>query len=370
MKINKLYEGKTADKIKKDPRILKMLEIAFRHDGTLPINVVSQLGPKPTAEQVAEAWEKVLKTSLENTEYGDVSDGKFDEWLTRMYINGSMDYEDLNGEGGDALGAWKALSLRGLLKPEHQDFNRFKRFSDVKKAINSSDYSSELKRLKDQERIEQMKRSRKEIILINDERFVVLIPLNYGSCYTFNNAEGTSAKFCTGSSSGSYWFERYAKDGAIISVFDKDNPNSADGKWQIHAPTYQMNNATQDSNGDRRFAELFPGLLKRIGQAMASKANEINNESRDIVTGGYDVEQDISRLRREFPLSWASEDPTANNNNDEEWKNQPGTFLVTKTSSGQTARITGENLASVQQQVITRYPDTSVDDYTWELAEE
>jgi hypothetical protein len=105
-----INEANVASKIK-DPKTIKMLSIAMRHDHTLPKRQVAMLGAKPTEEQVLKLWSDMLDTSLRSTDYGDISaDGKFDEWLTRLYMNGVLEYEDINGEGGDALGAWKALA--------------------------------------------------------------------------------------------------------------------------------------------------------------------------------------------------------------------------------------------------------------------
>jgi hypothetical protein len=50
-----------------------------------------------------------------------------------------------------------------------------------------------------------------------------------------------------------------------VSIIDKDNIDEVNGKWQMHAPTGQMNNGNQSlsyTSGDKKFAELFPGLLK------------------------------------------------------------------------------------------------------------
>jgi hypothetical protein len=306
--IQLLSEANVAAKIK-DPKTIKMIGIAMRHDATLPKAAVASLGTKPTDEQIMKLWSDMLDKSLSSTDYGNIStDGKFDEWLTRLYMNGILDYEDINGEGGDALGAWKALSIRSKLKPEHQDFNRFKNLRQIQAIIQGRDYRNELERIKDQETIEKHKRERKEVTLLDDERYLVVVPMNYGSCYTFNNSAGFKASFCTGSSQGARWFERYSKDGPVISVVDKDNYEDVNGKWQIHAPTDQMNNGNQTisySRGDEKFAELFPGLLKKIIAAMKSKAGEIKDASKDIVPGGYDIQAAASDLEKRFPRSYA-----------------------------------------------------------------
>jgi len=302
-------EANVAAKIK-DPKTIKMLSIAMRHDGTLPKAKVAALGPKPSEEQILNLWSELLDASLQTTDYGDISqDGKFDDWLTRMYINGVADYEDINGEGGDALGAWKALSVRGKLKEPHQDFNKFKNLRQIQAIIQNRDYRNELSKIKDAEVIEKHKREKKETTLIADERFLVTVPYNYGACYNFNNAHGFNASFCTGSSSGANWFNRYADDGPIISVFDKQNPDDVMGKWQIHAPTNQINNGNQTNRKDEKFAELFPGLMKRIVTAIQSNGEEIKKNSTEIVSGGYDINKAVSDLKNKFPVSYNSGEP-------------------------------------------------------------
>ena len=178
-----ISEANIAAKIK-DPKTIKMIGIAMRHDSTLPKDKVAKLGPKPTDEQILNLWSELLDASLRSTDYGDLSqDGKFDDWLTRLYTNGVVDYEDINGEGGDALGAWKALSIRGKLKEKDQDFNRFKNLRQIQAIVQTREYRDELRRIKDSETIERHKREKKETTLIDNERFLITLPYNYGACY-------------------------------------------------------------------------------------------------------------------------------------------------------------------------------------------
>ena len=370
-----MAEANVAAKIK-DPKTIKMLGIAMRHDGTLPKSSIAKLGPKPDDQSILALWSTMLDKSLSSTDYGDLSqDGKFDEWLTRLYINGAADYEDINGEGGDALGAWKALSIRGKLKPAHQDFNKFKALRQIQQIVRDRDYQSELRKIKDAEVIEKHKREKKEVTLVDNERFLVVMPFNYGACYTFNNSNGYQANFCTGSSSGLSWFERYSPEGPIISIFDKENPDNKDGKWQMHMPTNQLQNGDQDRRGDmrwndERFAELFPGLMKQIVDGMTANAEDIKTSSQDIVKGGYDVAAAVADIKKKAPLSFASkvgneEEPEAEQDSNE----GPGTYLVTQIASGRQARIDGESRADIIQKLTTRYPDSTEADYTIEKAQ-
>jgi hypothetical protein len=371
MKLNQIVlEANVAAKLK-DPKTIKMLSIAMRHDGTLPKAKVAALGPRPTDDEILKLWSELLDASMQTTDYGDISqDGKFDEWLTRMYINGVADYEDINGEGGDALGAWKALSVRGKLKEPHQDFNKFKNLRQIQAIIQNRDYRNELNKIKDAEVIEKHKREKKETTLIDDERFLVTVPYNYGSCYNFNNAHGFNASFCTGSSSGATWFNRYADDGPIISVFDKANGDDVNGKWQIHAPTNQINNGNQTIRRDEKFAELFPGLMKRIADAVQANADELKKNSTEIVSGGYDATKAVSDLKNKFPISYNSGEPEAEPEAEIDANDGPGTYVVTQTASGKTARIQGENRQDIIAKLIARYPDSTEADYTIEKAQE
>jgi len=367
-----ISEANIAAKIK-DPKTIKMIGIAMRHDSTLPKDKVAKLGPKPTDEQILNLWSELLDASLRSTDYGDLSqDGKFDDWLTRLYTNGVVDYEDINGEGGDALGAWKALSIRGKLKEKDQDFNRFKNLRQIQAIVQTREYRDELRRIKDSETIERHKREKKETTLIDNERFLITLPYNYGACYTFNNSAGFNASFCTGSSSGLTWFNRYAKDGPIISILDKENIDDVNGKWQMHGPTGQMNNGNQSlsyRSGDAKFAELFPGLMKDIIAAMKSKAEEIKQNSTELMQGGYDINQAIADIKDRLPHSYASEKPKEKDE-PEQTDEGPGTFLVTLLSNNRQARVEGENEEDVINKVITRHPNLTRDDISVERIRE
>jgi len=370
--VNVITEANIAAKLK-DPKTIKMLGIAMRHDGTIPKNKIAALGTSPSEDQIVKLWSDLLDDSLRSTDYGDLSaDGKFDDWLTRLYINGVVDFEDVNGEGGDALGAWKALSIRGKLKQAHQDFNKFKNLRQIQQLIRDRDYQNELRKIKDAETIEKHKREKKELTLLDTDKFYITMPFNYGACYTFNNSAGYQASFCTGSSSGLRWFERYAPDGPIISIIDKENIEDKNGKWQMHAPTGQMNNGDQSlsySRGDQKFAELFPGLLKKIATAVKSKAGEIQANSKEITPGGYDVDKAIADIKDRLPYSWASEaeeEPADENNTN----TGPGTYIVTMVSSGRQARVEGESLDDVFAKVQARHPNIQRDQLTIEKQQE
>jgi hypothetical protein len=373
-----ITEANIANDILKDPKKSKMLALAWRHDNTLPRNLLARLGPKPTDQDIVKAFSKLLDDTLRTNSYGDLSaDGRFDDWLTKLYINGAADYEDINGEGGDALGAWSALNRRSLLRPEDQDFNRFKNIKQLQRIRNDRGYRQELDRIKDAEHIEKMKREKKDIEVYDDARFNVIVPLNYGACYVRDKTDGYTPNFCTSSSSGHRWFQNYAPDGMIVNVVDKTNTNDKDGKWQFHAATNQIVNGAQDNRHDRRandekFSKLFPGLMTKIIRGIESHAEEIKQGSMDLVRGGYDIAKEVAAIKDKYPLSVASKvaEPEAGEEPAADADPGPGTYMVTQIASGRTARIPGDSRAHVLQKVLTRYPDSAEADYTIELQPE
>jgi hypothetical protein len=113
------------------------------------------------------------------------------------------------------------------------------------------------------------------------------------------------------------------------------------------------------------FAELFPGLLKKIIAGMKSKSAEIKDASKDIARGGYDIDSAISDLKQKFPLSFASGEEKKDEP-EQDANDGPGTYLVTQNASGKQARIEGESRADIIDKLTTRYPDSTEADYTIE----
>lgn len=320
-----LSEANYGEKILKDPRLTKMLALAVRHDPTFPLAALAKLGPNPKDEDVVKLWSQLLDKTLANTNYGDLSrEGKFDAWLTRLYASHANDYEDINGEGGDALGAWKALQTHRLLQPKDQDFNRFSTLKDLQNTVRKQIYRDALSKITDKEKTEAMKRDARQIVLIDNDRYYVSVPLNYGACYVFSHGMGVSATYCTGSSSGSSWFDSYSREGPMIDVLDKQNMENKNGKWQIHSSSSQLKNAEQDARNrwggadeatdDAEFAKYFPGVLKKIIHALETHAEQLKNSSKDISRDGWDIPKEIDRLKAKYPISYNSSEKDDSDN--------------------------------------------------------
>ena len=305
-----LGEVNIANKIVSNPALVKQLAIAFRHDRSLPFNTIAKLGPKPSDLEIVNTLAELIDKLLTNTNYGNLAtSGKFENYLLRQYALGIADYEKISGEAIDAIGSWLGLKNRAVLEPAHQDFNKFT-IDQLIRITRLPAYRQILEKIKNAARIKELKKNKNEVVLINNNRFYVVIPLNYGSCYIFNNEIGVNATFCTGSSSGEYFFNSvYAPRGPIISVLDKKNPDEVNGKWQIHAPSNQIKNATQGIDSTAKtFGELFPGLMSEIVDALRQHSTELKEKSKAITPDGYNVPEAIANLETSFPAAFTSPD--------------------------------------------------------------
>ncbi len=309
MKISQiLQEADLAQKIKNDARTLKMFELAWRHDSTVPREIRSRLGPRATPKEIADFWgnevDKLLRADSPDRDlpWPDLSaEGKFDDWVLKIYTTGANDWEDITGEAVDRLGKFAILRNKGVLQPGETDLARYRDLDTLNRMLNK--YDREVQKLITAARVEKAKKNAQSVILIDNDRFHVSIPLNYGACYVFNHQTGHQSSFCTGSSTGLHWFKDYSEDGPLIDVLDKKNASNPNGKWQIHAPSRQINNSNQTVNSDSKFAQLFPGLLNEIVEQLAAHAKDLQQKSQGIKKGGWDIARAINQLKKSFPKS-------------------------------------------------------------------
>jgi hypothetical protein len=138
----------------------------------------------------------------------------------------------------------------------------------------------------------------------------VSVPFNFGACYYVGHiGGGVVPRWCTGSSSGARWAKQYMTQGLMFNVLDKTKMNSENGKWQVHPYTGQIRNADQSENSDKLFADLFPGLMKKIVGAIKKNGEQIREMSKQEFGKPYDIEKEIEQIKVRFPLSLASVPP-------------------------------------------------------------
>ena len=216
-----LLESQFLDKLLSDKQKLKQLAIAWRHDSTVDPEIVATLGPKISDEDIARRWSAMLDQKLNNLgEPEMLTDPKYKDWITKLYTTGVHHSSQIINRLPELEG-WHLLSVRGLLKPQHTDLNRF-RSADVLQRVIDGEYQSTIQKIKRERELEKLKKDIREIVLIDNDQFRVAIPLNYAACYRFNYT-GHNSRFCTGASDGRGYFARYSDDGPIVTVIDSKN---------------------------------------------------------------------------------------------------------------------------------------------------
>jgi hypothetical protein len=219
-------------------------------------------------------------------------------WLIGVYMRGESPMEDLTSTVLDHLGDWLTLKESGKLPNGYTNLQELSLVDIEAIRGESAQILYDLRRAKE---VEAAKKNAQTLTLFDDGRFLVQIPLNFGGCYLFNfQRPGPEATFCTGSSNGLEQFEYYADRGPMIQVLDRKNLDNKYGKWQIQAATKQLHDSTQKYGGDAVFAQMYPGLMKKIADSMQAKEKEIIADER------YNIPYEISKLAQAFPLSFNS----------------------------------------------------------------
>ena len=271
--------------------INKMLGLRIRLDRTFPLHVRAALGrldynnPKDM-ENLRQVWYKELDKQFRNAQSIDFSAQReyryILDWITNNYIKGFIDFEDLTGQGIDDISRWLVIKnnlnnpILSKIKDRYPtDLNSVSSMEQLHTIVRQAPAQQVYNDVIEKILFNRQKQLAKEYVLIDNDSFRVTIPLNFGACYVFAHGDGHKAHYCTSSSSGVTWFNSYKKSGLLIDILDKNKLESKNGKWQIHANSGQIKNATQDwrvlSDDDhipqifiinRRMTEL--GLLSRV----------------------------------------------------------------------------------------------------------
>jgi len=289
----------------------KFLALRMFSDVTFPRHEIARLGKvnvnnPEDLNRVSELWDSSLdRTVREAYESGGMSINMLNQreyptiknWLTNVYIRGLDDYEDISGQGLAWLSEW--LMVKNNLKSRHAanispnlksrfptDLNRISDLEQLESIVSSSWVSNLREAIRKEAALKRMQAQAKEYVLLDNDKFRITIPLNYGGCYMFNFGPGVPGTYCTGSSTGEYWFDNYKREDLIIDILDKHNLPSADGKWQIHGSSGQVKNAKQERwhnvqderyNSVEYFKRLYPELVRGLPNLINHQRDKIDS---------------------------------------------------------------------------------------------
>jgi hypothetical protein len=104
--------------------------------------------------------------------------------------------------------------------------------------------------------------------------------------------------------------------------------------------------------------------MKEIIQGIETHAEDIKQKSAKLTRGGYDIPTEIEAIKTKYPLSYASEVPSADGDEEgDEADNTPGTWTVLHIPSNRTAHVPAQSLEDLRAKLTRKYPQYPLTDY-------
>lgn len=303
MKINHiLYENIIEKELQSDASLAKKLTIMWNHD-IQDRMTIAKLGPRPTTEQIVAAWlsmvDRMISKTLANGDYLKRNPHAM-KWLLKQYIIGNVGFSNILFDRQiddviETLNMWCILLAKGVLKENHRDLNKISNLRIFDKLVDLYD----IRKIRNEVELEYLMRDQLEIVLIDDSEFRVSIPLSFGACRKFN-LTGHHSSFCTGSTNGINYFNKYTSKGPLIMISHKPTISSPKGKVQISPESNERQTSDGSDISVKGLEKLYPGILARIADAMTARADEINSSIREMnnSSGRYMTSSTVSILRR------------------------------------------------------------------------
>jgi len=206
-----------------------------------------------TANAVFEALKpQIIEAALKYIESKDPTANKqYTPWLARTVINNTdQNWEDLNRH--DFLGIYHLGKQRRIIRPEHADINRFKTYEDFENVMWSKYRHDDILKPAEEQRGEA-----KEIY--RDENVRVLQPQDQAAaCYY-----GRGTRWCTAATRGDNYFDHFNNQGPLY-ILIPTKPSYEGEKYQIHFPSEQFMNETDEPVGFNYINKEFPGFIKYL----------------------------------------------------------------------------------------------------------
>lgn len=214
---------KGSQRVMNDKNLVASLAETVRDDartnpGVFPPNssrIFARQSDQEVAHWFLESLDKIEKQGYEGTVYS--RDGVNSDWITRRYIAGSHNWEDIIGVMNMNLRDWYLLKNRNELDPRHKDLPKFNSVRDVGFYINSH-YEDKLKAIRDASRRANESKMAKAPKLIDNEDYRVYVTLNQSA----NRALGLGTQWCTANSESNYNWNNYSSGGMLFQLLPYD----------------------------------------------------------------------------------------------------------------------------------------------------
>jgi len=178
---------------------------------------------------------------------------EYTRWLSTVYANQGIKFEDLNSKGKDWLITYTNLKKHRILPPEYKDIGRitFDQLGDI--ALNK-EFQEKLSGAQ----TPTDKGKSKEIY--NDKQLTIIQPEDKTSaCYY-----GQGTKWCTAATNNNM-FDQYADEGPLYIIIPK-HPQYVGEKYQLHFEASQFMDERDEEIDIQELFSRFPQLKKVFNQ--------------------------------------------------------------------------------------------------------
>ena len=274
---------------------------------------------KASDEEVAhwflENLDNIERAGYEGAVYS--RDGANSDWITRRYIAGSHNWEDITGVLNMNLFDWYALKNRDALDTNHQQISKFTSIRQIGSYM-VTHYRQELEQTRDAAKNAAKDKLAKAIPLVDNEDYKIFCTLNrIAGCKL-----GRGTQWCTANTTTDQHYHRYSNEAMLFQLFPK-NPEQVsktsgfNGRKTEGSEKYQFG---ADNNGS--FMDIaddpvpknvvrtkFPYLYSDLVDALTKNKSKIDTaieklsadptlQTTDTKVKNYNVDDEIRKLHR------------------------------------------------------------------------
>lgn len=276
-----------------------------------------------TSDQELAQWflenlDKIEREGYEGTVYS--RDGVNSEWITRRYIAGSQNWEDITGVMNMNLRDWYLLKNRNMLDDNHKDLFKFNSVRDVGYYM-TTHYKARLEKLRDAAKNAARNKMAKSVKLVDNDDYRIYTTLNRAAGCLL----GLGTQWCTANSNYGSHFHTYTSramlfqlfpyaknkdaNGNLVNVTDEDGKKElADNeKYQFDAGGPSFMDATDRPADAETIKTKFPYIytdlakaLKANKEKMSKAFEELSNDPtlqhEDYKIKTYEIDDEIEKL--------------------------------------------------------------------------
>jgi hypothetical protein len=240
-------------------------------------------------------------------------DGVNNEWITRRYIAGSHNWEDIEGTANMNLAKWYYLKNRNLLDVNHQDLWKFNSIRDIGSYM-TKHYQEALLDYHKNLLSGMFKKGARAIKLIDNEDYRIFMILNrsaacsYGlgtNWCTANTESRTNYDYYSGASNPAgphVLYQLYPKEPEQVNKERFGRVFTGAERYQFDAGSYSFMDIADDSIRGEIIQEKFPHLYYDMVTALRGKQAQLQ-EMIDKLKEDPEIKDNPDNMVKNFTIN-------------------------------------------------------------------